>query len=219
MAFALAAQTKLQVCATDVSIAFLYGLTREKVCIKAGPEFGDLEGHILIFHKSCYGLKSSAARFHKHMSTTLRKLAWKPSKADSDLWIKPTPTGYKYLATYVDDILVWSKDPMKTINAIQKTYKLKGIGYPEYYLGGDVLTLQEKHLTEQNVVLALSAKTYIKNSLDKLAAMFNRGPFSKASIPMQEQYHPEADESPLLDALNGSKYQALIGSANWIVML
>jgi hypothetical protein len=34
----------LQVVAADVSNAFLYGKNKEKTMIKAGPEFGDLEG-------------------------------------------------------------------------------------------------------------------------------------------------------------------------------
>jgi hypothetical protein len=45
---------------------------------------------------------------------------------------------YEYLATYVDDILVWSKDLMVVINSLEKIYILKSIGIPEYYLGGNV---------------------------------------------------------------------------------
>ena len=33
---------------------------------------------------------------------------------------------------------------------------------------------------------------------------------------MMESYHPELDDSPLLDATKHSKYRALIRSANWI---
>jgi hypothetical protein len=35
---------------------------------------------------------------------------------------------YEYLATYVDDILMWSKDPMAVIKALEKTYMLKSVG-------------------------------------------------------------------------------------------
>ena len=40
-AFVIAARNNLQVCAADISTAFLYGKTREKVYIIAGEEFGD----------------------------------------------------------------------------------------------------------------------------------------------------------------------------------
>jgi hypothetical protein len=59
------------------SNAFLYGKTKEKVYITAGPEFGvDLHGKNLIIDKSLYGLKIStaAARFHDHLSESLLRL-------------------------------------------------------------------------------------------------------------------------------------------------
>jgi hypothetical protein len=38
---------------------------------------------------------------------------------------------YEYLATYVDDILIWNKDPTAVIKALEKTYMLKSVGIPE----------------------------------------------------------------------------------------
>ena len=40
----LAAMNNLEVCAADISTAFLYGKTNEKVDVKAGDEFGDHKG-------------------------------------------------------------------------------------------------------------------------------------------------------------------------------
>jgi hypothetical protein len=50
---------------------------------------------------------------------------------------------YEYLATCVDDILIWSKDTMAIIKSLEKTYMLKSVGIPEYYLGGNVEFLGE----------------------------------------------------------------------------
>jgi hypothetical protein len=47
-------------------------------------------------------------------------------------------TLYEYLATYVDDILIWSKDAMAIIKSLEKTYMLNIVAIPEYYLGGNV---------------------------------------------------------------------------------
>ena len=75
MGFLLAEMNDLMVCTGDVGNAFLYGKTKEKVYIIAGPEFGpELQGKRLIIYKSLYGLKSSAARFHEHLSATLEKV-------------------------------------------------------------------------------------------------------------------------------------------------
>jgi hypothetical protein len=50
---------------------------------------------------------------------------------------------YEYLATNVDDILIWSKDPMAVIKSLENTYMLKSIGISEYYLGRNVEFLGE----------------------------------------------------------------------------
>ena len=50
--------------ATDIGHAYLEALTSEKVCIRAGPEFGpDLEGRLLIIYKALYGLRLSGKAF------------------------------------------------------------------------------------------------------------------------------------------------------------
>ena len=78
---------------------------------------------------------------------------------------------YEYIATYVDDLLAYSRDPMAIINKIKEEYILKGISVPEYYLGGNVDRLDE-HQHKEGVYVALSAKTcYINNVMDKLEKM------------------------------------------------
>ena len=78
-------------------------------------------------------------------------MGYLPSKADTDFWYRDAGDYYEYLATYVDDILVYSKRPMDTINELKKHYVLKGIGKPEYYLGGNVEDLDEKYWIEQGI--------------------------------------------------------------------
>jgi hypothetical protein len=136
--FVVADMNNLSICAADVGNAFLYGKTREKVYIIAGPEFGPLEGQRLVVDRGLYGLRSSAAGFHEHFANKLRNMGFRPSLADSDFWIKDCGDHYEYIATYVDDLLVFSRNPMAIINEIKADYVLKGIGEPEYYLGGNV---------------------------------------------------------------------------------
>jgi hypothetical protein len=47
------------------------------------------------------------------------------------------------LATNVDDILIWNKDPMDVIKSLEKTYMSKSVDIPEYSLGGNVEFLGE----------------------------------------------------------------------------
>jgi hypothetical protein len=78
---------------------------------------------------------------------------------------------YEYLATYVDDILIWIKNLMAVIKALEKTCMLKIVGIPEYYLGGNVEFLGETW-KNQGLGLALSAKTYIQNVITKFEGLF-----------------------------------------------
>src|SRR5210317_1585719 len=78
-AFVLAARNNLQVCTADVSTLFFYGKTREKVYIIAGEEIGEDEGKRMIVEGGCYGLKTSAARFHERQGEELRTMEFRPS--------------------------------------------------------------------------------------------------------------------------------------------
>jgi hypothetical protein len=89
--------------------------------ITSGTKSGvNLHGKNLIIDDSLYGLKTSAARFHDHLSESLLRLVFKKTKHDPDLWMMEKSSYYEYLATYVDDILIWSKDSMAVIQFIGK---------------------------------------------------------------------------------------------------
>ena len=90
----------------DVGNAYLEAYTDEKLCIIAGPEFKELQGHLLIMFKALYGTRSVGARWHDRLFDILQELEFKPSKADPDVWMRPEPGGtcYEYIAVYVDDL-------------------------------------------------------------------------------------------------------------------
>ena len=208
---------KLQCCTADIGNAYLNSRTREKVYIIAGPEFGDLEGLILIIEGAIYGLRTSAARFWEHLAHQLKLLGFSNSKADHCLWYRKMDDHYEYIATWVDDVLHWSRDPMTVMNELKKVYTLKGLGIPEYYLGGDIQFLDE-HWEKENINMAFSAQTYIKNVIPKYELLFEEV-FKPVKTPMAEDYHPEMDESDFLDAEGHARYRSIIGSLNWIVTL
>jgi hypothetical protein len=166
-----------------------------------------------------YGHKTAAATFHSHLAGKLRKMGFVPTKADLDLWIRKVKDGtYEYIATYVDDLIVISKEPMTLIEKFQETYALKGIGTPEYYLGGNFRKIEDPDLQAKGIKMSLSAKTYIENSVEKFERMFN-GPLRESKFPMHEGLHPESDSSQFLSTEMATQYRAVIGSLNWVVIL
>ena len=217
--FVVARVNGLLVVADDVGNAFLYGITKECVYIVAGPEFRlELCGKILIIYKTLYSMKSSLARFHEHLSATLRSMGFKPTKADFDLWFKDKGDHYEYIARYVDDVLVFSKDPMTVMQELKGTYTMKGVGKPMYYLGGDVVELGPEW-EKEGIYQAFSAETYITNVLPKLAKSCGLEEFRKFNTPFYKEYYPELDKSEFISTDKISIYKSLLGSANWIITL
>jgi hypothetical protein len=90
-----------------------------------------------------YGLKTSAARFHEHLSDSLLRLWFMKTQNEPNLWMVDKSSHYEYLAKYMNKTLIWSKDPMAVIKSLEKTYMLKSVGISEYYLGGNVEFLGE----------------------------------------------------------------------------
>jgi hypothetical protein len=69
LGFILGGLRNLDCAVGDIGNAFLYGKTREKVCIIACSELGDiLKDKRLIVYKGLYGLTTSAARYHEVLS-------------------------------------------------------------------------------------------------------------------------------------------------------
>ena len=129
----------LEIWGADVGNAYLEAYTDEKLCIIAGPEFKELQGHLLIMVEALYGTCSGGARWHDRLFDILQELDFKPSKADPDVWMRPEPGGtcYEYIVVYVDDLAIAAKDPQAFYNELKKKYnlKLKGVGPLEYHLG------------------------------------------------------------------------------------
>ena len=138
----IAALNGLDVMGADIQNAFLSAPVREKVWIKAGPEFGANQGRNLIVVRALYGLKSASASFRAHMASRLDELGFKSSVADPDVWLKAATKAcgeqyYEYVMVYVDDILAVSIEPRAVLKEIQKTFKFKNdkIEEPSSYLG------------------------------------------------------------------------------------
>ena len=104
--------------AADIGNAYLEALNSEKVCIRAGPEFGDLEGHLIIIYKILNGLKTSRKAFGQLLQKCLMDLGFVPSLAEASIYMCKSPTGdhYEYIAMYVDDLAILIKDPQSFID-------------------------------------------------------------------------------------------------------
>jgi hypothetical protein len=106
---------------------------------------------------------------------------------------------------------------MAVIKALEKTYMLKSVGIPEYYLGGNIELFGEAW-NNQGLGLALSANTYIQNVIPKFEGLFDKE-FKSIKTPMSEGYHPEVHDSPLCTEDYSAKYRSIIGCCIWMIVL
>ena len=203
----------LDIMVGDISSAYLEAYTKEKVYFIAGPEFGPLEGHLLTIVRALYGLRTSGAQWHERLADTLRNMGYQTCKADPDVWLKDCDTHYKYVCVYVDDIMMFGKNPQAFFDELTHVYhyQLKGVGPPVYHLGGDFFR-------DKDNTLAWGTASYVKKMIQNYEIMFNEKP-KEYSSPMIEKDHPELDLTEELGPEDIKRYQSLIGALQWLVTL
>ena len=205
----------LEIWGADVGNAYLEAYTDEKLCIIAGPEFKELQGHLLIMIKALYGTRSGGARWHDRLFDILQELKFKPSKADPDVWMRPEPGGtcYEYIAVYVDDLAIAAKDPQAFCHELKKKYNLnlKGVGPLEYHLGCT-------YKKDPDGTLAADPRRYVNKILESYERMFKEKP-RKSGPPLEGGDHPELDTSELCDEHQTKQFQTLIGQLQWLISL
>ena len=210
----LAELNNLDTWATDIGNAYLEAETSEKVYIYAGPEFGKLEHHILIIRKALYGLRTSGVRWHERLADCLRQMGFKPCFAEPDIWMRAAGDIYEYIAVYVDDLAIAAKDPASIVDMLKSKYKfkLKGTGTIHFHLGMDFFR-------DEDNVLCIAPKKYIKKMVSAYEQMFGQSPKTTAQSPLEKGDHPELDDTELLDAEWTQKYQSLVGALQWAVSI
>ena len=205
----------LEIWGADVGNAYLEAYTDETLCIIAGPEFKELQGHLLIMIKALYGNRSGGARSHDRLFDIYQELNLKPSKADPVVWMRPEPGGtcYEYIAVYVDDLTFAAKDPQAFCNELKKRYnlKFKVVGPLEYHLGCT-------YKKDPDGTLAADPRRYVNKILESYERMFKEKP-TKSRPPLEGGDHPELDTSELCDEHQTKQFQTLIGQLQWLISM
>ena len=173
LAMFLAELNNLELWGADVGNAYLQALTREKLYIVGGPEFEELQGHVLVMYKALYGTRSGGACWHDKFFDILHHMGFKPSRADSDIWMKSSKDGshYEYIAVYVDDLAICMKDPKSFCDTLKEKYKLKlkGVGPINYHLGCG-------YTRDEDGTLVADPRKYVEKILESYEKTFGEKP-------------------------------------------
>ena len=189
--------------AADIANAYITAPCMEKIWTVATPEFGDQRGCKMVINRALYGLATSGQAFHQFLGDLLRRMGFKPSRANHDLWYKLSEDGttYEYIATYVDDVIIAAKNPQNYMSQIKQELKVRNVeDEPSYYLGNNVKKVLDKYIH-------ISSKTYINEVIRKYE--LEHKTLHKETTPMAAKIHPELDISNLLDEKGIQYYQKL----------
>ena len=216
LAIFIAELNDMAVWAADVSSAYLLAYTSEKVYFIAGPEFDELEGHVLVIVKALYGLRSSGRNYWIKFANSMRQMGFFQCKSEPDVWMRDKGDHYEYICCWVDDLAICSKDPDAIIKELsdpkgKHKYEFKGVGPISYHLGGNFSR-------DEDGTLAYSAETYIKKIMEAYERRYGEKP-KEVNSPIDHNDHPELDMTELLDSDGISQYQSLMGQLQWAVSL
>ena len=216
---------------------------QERVYLRAGPEFVELEGKVLRVRKALYGLTGSGKAYWRMNANILRRLNWVPTTGDQNVWMKPDVDGKHWarLVCYVDDMQLHSVNPDIFMEELSQLIDFKFISYNvPRYLGNDTSR-------QQDGTTLLSSQTYIKEVLMKIAGEHSHKlggtgkggagirkatsppysikvddeglPARMGDMPTLEDDNPDMEISEPLDEPGKRYYQVLCGSLQWVCNL
>ena len=147
----------------DVTTAFLYASLEEEVYMELieGMDGYGTPSKVARLWRAIYGLKQASRMWNLHIDNILKEMGFFRLLGDHGVYYKWDGANRVWLALYVDDIFLISKNPAN-INDSKKTLgvgmKVKDLGVAQYLLGielrrmraemeeGDIFMVQEKYV-------------------------------------------------------------------------
>ncbi|KAK1699467.1 hypothetical protein QYE76_016164 [Lolium multiflorum] len=196
----------------DIQNAFLHGILEEEVFMRQPPGFEDAAHptYLCRLDKAIYGLKQAPRAWHARLSTVLCGLGFRPSAADTSLFILRRPDITLYLLVYVDDIIVVSSSATATdrlIHQLRTPFALKDLGKLHYFLGIEV-----HHLPTGG--LLLSQPKYASELLQR-AGLSQSTPMT---TPMSSSDRLSSTDGDSLSAEESTRYRSIVGGLQYLTL-
>ncbi|CAI7756762.1 unnamed protein product [Closterium sp. NIES-53] len=149
----------------DVTIVFLQGDLHELIFLERPKGFHvpHYPATVRKLLRPVYGPKQAPREWHAKLSSTLRALGFRPSRAASCLFLRLTPSPY-YILVCVDDMLLaadTAAELQEVKDELQKRLACKGLGDVRNYLGMEIT----RDLTAKTITLSQSF--YIEKILER----------------------------------------------------
>ncbi|WVZ91380.1 hypothetical protein U9M48_037560 [Paspalum notatum var. saurae] len=189
--------------------AFLHGNLAETVYCVQPSGFTDPThpNHVCKLNKSLYGLKQAPRTWFLRFNNFLQSLGFKPSRADTSLFILHKSGHTAYLLLYVDDIILTASSStllQQIIANLCGEFSMTDLGHLQHFLG--------IHVTKTAQGLFLSQSQYALEILQR-AGMEHCNP---VSTPVDTKSKISAtDGSPLK---NGTDYRSIAGALQYLTL-
>ncbi|CAI7813400.1 unnamed protein product [Closterium sp. NIES-54] len=135
----IAAQRDYELHSLDFSTVFLQGCLHEEIWLRRPPGFIDTfpPGTNWSLRRQVYGLRQSPCEWHDTLRSTLRDLGFRPSFADTSLFVHAGSTPF-FILVYVDDLVFATADRAalaEVKSELQKRHTCTDLGELQRYLG------------------------------------------------------------------------------------
>ena len=216
----IAVLNDLKLEAGDIYNAYLTAPYLEKIYTICGPEFGpDLQGRLVIIIRALYDLRSLGKAFRNYLSAGIKELGWISCKADPDDYYQSATRPneviyYKYLLTYIDDLLCISHEPSIDLDKLDWYFTLKenSRGIPKSYLGGQINAVK---LSNNVHAWSFTSSKYVQEALKNVEkhifTEYNLVLPTRVTTHFTSGYRPERDSSRKLTDDKATHFMSLIG--------
>ena len=137
----IAAELDLEIESWDVGTAFLHPELKpdEEIYMRRPPGLTDQDMPKVVQLKKCiYGLPQASAYFREHSDKELKKIGFKPTVSDPQVYTQFRKDGFIFVSTHVDDfgVIGTSLGLLAEVKAeLSKVYELSTAPEMTYYLG------------------------------------------------------------------------------------
>jgi hypothetical protein len=211
MILTLAKKMKLDILTGDCSHAYLNAPCAEKVWTYLPPEYGPLAGKRAYIVKALDGLGSSGRAWRILCAIYfIEEMGFKSAFGDDSVFMRfNQATGlYDFIVLYVDDFIIASNNCEEIAEKIRERFPLSNLGPLSVFLGMEY--------EESDGVLIMHATRYTMDVIADLEADLEH-PIRTFDTPMASNYVASDDVTSELNHRKKRLYQALIGTAQWLV--
>jgi histone deacetylase 1/2 len=179
--------------------------------MKQPPGFEDPSApkYICRLDKALYGLKQAPRAWYSRLSTKLQDLGFRPSQADTSLFLYNKLGITIFVLIYVDDIIVTSSSD-SAVSALLKDlnvhFAIKDLGPLHFFLGIEVKRLSDG--------LLLTQEKYANDLLSKVGLVGCKA----APTPLSSSEPLSLHEGTPLGSDDSTQYRSIVGALQYLTL-